>query len=137
MAIDWEEFKKQTAELNKGRTEEERQQSFIRAAKSSWRFYKVYHWRNCIKKARVNGNDLYEPFRLERICAFKFKELLYIKAYTALLLQATDGKGVYPVKRDDETIRLRDRVLEIRAASETEMMQEYSVMFKCSIGLKK
>ena len=132
MAIDWEVFKLQAIKLNEGRTEQERVQSFINSAKTAWKFYGHYRWKYHITQ-KIGDVRNYTPYSLNRLCAFEIKKRLFIKVYVDLLLQTTDGEGVYPKKWDSESMILRDKVLEIQFASENKIRQMYSQMYQCTL----
>lgn len=111
--MDWEEFKRETAALNKPRTEEERMQLFYNAALDSWAESEVTDDSLVlpVKKAGEPNN----PVPLKILLGIQIRKKLFIHYYIKLLLSMTD-KGIYPVRWNNEIRQLRDFVIDIRVA---------------------
>jgi len=118
--MDWEAFKRETASLNKPRTEEERLQLFHNAALESWAESEVID-DSLVLPVRKAGEPK-TPAPLKILLGIQIRRKLFIYYYVKLLVSMTD-KGIYPVRWNNEVRQLRDYVIDIRVADVSELVK--------------
>ncbi|HEY7535262.1 MAG TPA: hypothetical protein VH878_04895 [Thermodesulfobacteriota bacterium] len=118
--MDWEEFKRETASLNKPRTEEERLQLFHNAALESWAESEVTD--DSLALPVRKAGEPKTPAPLKILLEIQIRRKLFIYYYVKLLVSMTD-KGIYPVRWNNEVRQLRDYVIDIRVADVGELVK--------------
>lgn len=107
--MDWEKFKRDTAHLNKARTEQERLQLFKSEATRSWRNSRID-----FKRIVRSPDKTSSPASLKTITANFVKKQMYIKSYVDLVDHITEGEGIFPKIWDDHATLLKETLIGVR-----------------------
>lgn len=121
--MDWEEFIRITAPLNRPMTEEERVESFYKSALLSWEQSntspKVYMPQFEVEK---HYPRVCSPASLQLIVGGRIKKRLFIHHFVKLLLYTTNGEGIYPRRWDCIAKKIRDTSIEIKHSDVAELV---------------
>jgi len=112
--MDWDKFKRDTAHLNRPRTKEERIRIFKEEAERAYD-----HAQCAIPTVKINKTDKIDfsikrsPVSFKEITASYVKKYLFTKNFVDLVDHIT-GEGIYPQFWDEQAIKTRDQMVEIR-----------------------
>ena len=112
--MDWEQFKKDVAHLNKSRTPEERSQLIKSQGLRSWKDIRAAIPTVIRKGSLTDGSYSVSPARLETLAGACVKKHLYLKFYIDIIEHITLGEGIHPKIWDPYASSLKDSLTEVQ-----------------------